>query len=231
MMPILKSLNTSRGDIDSLTEKLASVANAVSIIKGMRVLSLMPDRLNSGLGGLDKTWNNTESLLKGIMCLELKVDTIQENQARLEKQIKELRDNYKGPEKKNLCSFCESEKHSFRQCTEKRPCVICGRNNHSVQRCSFNIELSCRVCHEVGHAALLHEAEDQEFRMEILTTYGPKNFSHFLAPGRSGDRAGSTSRREFSWEEKADYQGPDRQSWRDSRRSSGPYNKRSRRST
>ena len=88
MMPILKSLNTSRGDIDSLTEKLASVANAVekssdntvSIIKGMRVLSLMPDRLNSGLGGLDKTWNNTESLLKGIMCLELKVDTIQENQ-------------------------------------------------------------------------------------------------------------------------------------------------------
>ena len=80
MMPILTSLNTSRGDIDSFTEKLASVANAVSIIKGMRVLSLMPDRLNSGLGGLDKTWNNTESILKGIMCLKSKVDTIQENQ-------------------------------------------------------------------------------------------------------------------------------------------------------
>ena len=228
-----------RGDIECLTEKLTSVANAVekswdnteTIIKGMRSLNLLEDRLNTGLGGLDKTWNNTESILTGIKCLELKVDAVQESQAKLEKSLRELVATSKGQEKRSMCSFCESDLHSFRQCTEKRPCVICGRNNHPVKRCSFDVELSCRVCHEVGHAALLHDAEDQDFRMEILTTYGRKNFSHFLAPGRSGDRSGVNGRREFSWEGKNDHHGPDRQSWRDSRRSSGPYNKKIRRST
>jgi len=96
-----------------------------------------------------------------------KVDAVQENQARLEKSIKELGGAYRGSEKRTLCSFCESDVHSFRQCTEKRPYVICGQNNHTVQRCLFDLELSCRVSQEVGHAALLHEAEDQDFRMEI----------------------------------------------------------------
>ena len=43
----------------------------------------------------------------------------------------------------------------------------------------------CRMCRNPGHAALLHQAVDPDFRLKIVTEYGNEAFGQFWASENS----------------------------------------------
>ena len=220
-------INAALGNIETKVDQVPDKLNQFNAALGNieTKMDQVPDKLNQALNGIDKTWINTDAILRELEAMKVRMEELRDGQRNLEQKLQVEGLRPKGLERKNLCAFCESDSHSFKQCAKKKCCIICGRNNHPVKRCSFNVELNCRVCNTVGHAALLHETEDLEFRIEIMSYYGPANFRHFMANKKHEDQ------QVFSWEEKPEQAGPSRQSWGGNRRSSGPYQKKGRRST
>ncbi len=132
--------------------------------------------------GLDKLWRQNEQTREMIGDLQEVVDKVEANQKALGTGISELALK-PGSSLKKLysCSYCLADDHRHIDCTAKTPCLRCGKDTHQYDACQFGTEMICRKCRTPGHAALLHQAVDPDFRLKIVTEYGNEVFGHFWA--------------------------------------------------
>ena len=132
--------------------------------------------------GLDKLWRQNEQTHKIMSELQEVVDRVETNQKALEAGIYELALKPGSSLKKTYsCSYCLANDHRHIDCTVKAPCLKCGKDTHQYDACQFGEEMLCRKCRTPGHAALLHQAVDPDFRLKIVTEYGNEVFGHFWA--------------------------------------------------
>ena len=48
-------------------------------------------------------------------------------------------------------------------------------------------DLKCHYCKAEGHNAQLHQEENMDFRMKLLTEYETSSFGHFIKPNRNSE--------------------------------------------
>ena len=151
--------------------------------------------------GLDKLWRQNERTQETISELQEVVDRVETNQKNLETGISELTIKT-GPAQRKMhsCSYCRADDHRHMDCAAKVPCLRCGKDTHQYDACQFSAEMLCRKCRTPGHAALLHQAVDPDFRLKIITEYGNESFSHFWSSENSQNASvawGVQGRREY----------------------------------
>ena len=61
-------------------------------------------------------------------------------------------------------------------------------HNHPIQKCTYRGDLKCHYCKAEGHIAQLHQVENVEFRMKLLTEYGISSFGHFIRNSNKGQQ-------------------------------------------
>ena len=97
-----------------------------------------------------------------LSCLMERSESIMENSFQMMKGMTE--------------SFYSTNEHSYKECEFKCRCIKCGWDNHPINECTW-AEGKCSVCGLEGHAPLLHEGHNPEFRFKLQTEYGYEHFT------------------------------------------------------
>ena len=182
--------SSKAGEMDledsNIEERLKSVETTSKQVS--EVCKLM-DRL---LNGMEKIYDTTTKVLSGIDAVHQRMDKVEMVQRSVEEKVKQSlskqipQTRVEGTEAK--CSFCDMDNHSLQNCTIKTECIRCGKNNHPIQKCTYRGDLKCHYCKAEGHIAQLHQVENMDFRMKLLTEYGTSSFGHFIRHSKHPDQ-------------------------------------------